>query len=475
MTSLMDLSNELKLLIITHLTAISPAPTTLSDTIYKYSEDFDSDSNLSRLPLIPIHAATPPTLVALSQTNTLFHSLLAPKLYATLTLQNKPTSGATVAKTASGEHARHVKTINYIAVVPLPADTFLPASIATEPQPSDFPEEVEYILSHLAQFPNLENVSIHFPFRLVELQDLIFNTEPTESALDIRTKESQEGWRALMTSSYTALAKNSPASFKSLILRNLVMKESSAWETEAWRSLLGSLTHFDVIVRGWENGAGWCLSAFNAYIPFIDNFDRYFFDHLANVTHLSIAANEKGPIGQEGDHTGPLHFDAKQMPYLQSISLDYVLISEAVLTLLQTHAKTVRTVHLKHAYAILSRWSQDLSWTEFFTSLLATTPFFPNLQTFIVESTLTGWEVDAEAKAAEEGETTGRLEGLERELLYIEFDGKYGIISTDANWRAYMPEHAEVKVRDWETYERFMQVIVANNEARGTGSINNRF
>jgi len=470
----MHLSNELKLLIITNLAAVSPPSTITAEATTDYD---DYEKSLDHLPHIPPHAAISQTLLALSQTNAIFRSLLAPTIYATLTLQNTVASGTAISKIAQGENARFVKRIDYIAAVPLPPYDVLELEEVdnnpSAPKPSDFPESVKHILSHLSLFPNLETVSIHFAAKLLSLQDNISNQDTLEDAEEILTAESREGWRALMTSTYTALAQNTPGVVKSLILRELIMKESSAWETVRWREFLGGLTKFDVSVRGWDNGAGWSISTFECYTDFWDNFDHYFFDHLTEITHLSIAANEDGPAGTGGGYTGPLSFKRHHMPHLHTIVLDYVLVGETVVTLLATHAKTLRSLHLKHAYAPRAWWFADLSWSGFFSSLLATTPLFPNLTSCVIETTLADWEVLAEADAVEKGETTGRAEGLEKELLYIEFSDKYGSICTDADWRKFEPDRAEKKARDWEAYERFLQVVEGNKKVMAGDHVSN--
>jgi hypothetical protein len=480
MASLMQLSNELKLLIIAELTAISPPSTATADAINEYDEDCGSQlGELEHVPPIPPYAGAPPHLFALYQTSSLFRTLLAPNIWEKVTLQNTPESGTFVSELAKSDRARFVKSIEYIAAVPLPDLVVMGGNnhLKTPPTGSEVPPEVDHVLSNLSFFPNLDSVNIHFPFKLHELMDNIEIQSDFEGTADeVQIAESTQAWRALMTSSYTSLARNAPGVVKTLTLRDLVVRESSAWETPAWRALLGGLTRFSVNVRGWDNGAGWQTCTFNMYTEFIDNFDHYFFDHLDNITHLSLAFSESGPAGPDAGYTGPLTFKKRHMPHLQSITLDYVFVGAAVLKLLQTHASNLRSVHMKHAYAMQSWWHVDLTWTQFFDALRATTPFFPNLQTFRLESTLTESEAIRESRADEwNDDMTQRITPApaddaeikskwHNQLLDAAFDDKYGYLDTDAGWREYQPERAQQKRSDWNAYQRFMQLVAAGDK-----------
>ena len=460
MALLMHLSNELKLLVISHLEAIL-----LTDSEMTSEYDEEGDGNEDDFPPLPPHSSISPSLIALSQTNSLFRALLAPSIFATLTLQNMSVSGATISAIASGEDAKFVKKIEYVAKVPFPDWDGKGAA----PKSSDFPYEAEHVLTHLSLFPNLETLSIQFPFHVESLREQIDGQDPLESAEVVREEEAKYGWRALMTSSYTAVAKNSVGVVKSLVLRNIVMKESSAWETEEWRSFLRGLTKFDVSMRGWDNGAGWATSTYDAYTDFIDNFDHYFFDHLDNVTHLTLSFNEWGTAGTGGGYIGPLCFKAKHMPYLQHLTLDFVIVGEVLVQLLRTHSKTIETIDMKHAYAIEKWWHGDLTWAEFFDALLANEPSYPNLRSCNIESPLLDWEAKDEARPDKPGEIRPRAVGIGRELLYAQISDKYGSILTDALWREHDPDKAEVKPRDWAAYEKFMLFVEANKQERKVG------
>ncbi|KAF2249369.1 hypothetical protein BU26DRAFT_551121 [Trematosphaeria pertusa] len=220
------------------------------------------------------------------------------------------------------------------------------------PAPSDFPSVVEDTLSNLPRFPKLERLSVEFPFGDEAITNGFYHAEAPEEPAQIEEREQRAGWRALMRNTYAAISSNGPGVVKGLSLRNIVAKESMAWITPGWRGFLGGLERFELSLRGGENGAGWCMSTNEGYQDFVGALGRLFFNHLGGATHLTGCFTDEGPAGINEIRLTALPFHAGQMPRLQHISLSYVFICPPFLTLLNSHAETLRSVRLEKCFAI---------------------------------------------------------------------------------------------------------------------------
>ncbi|KAF2112233.1 hypothetical protein BDV96DRAFT_460731, partial [Lophiotrema nucula] len=147
---------------------------------------------------------------------------------------------------------------------------------------------------------------------------------------------------SLIEQSYRALSRNSASSIKHLELKNVVAKKCSAWQLADFHTVLQGLSSFTISLRGGDNGAGWQINMVVGYLDFVSELNVYFFRHLSNVKHFSFAATGDGPPGIAGGlNNAALPLLEPHMPQLQSLSLDYIFISEDLSAFITAHSNTL--------------------------------------------------------------------------------------------------------------------------------------
>jgi hypothetical protein len=143
----MDLSNELKLLIVEFLDAEEVnIPERNEHNVEHYSTE--------RLPKANTN------MLSLSCVNRLLRSIVAPFLFRTVILRNTKTSGQSLQTLANGPYASLVKRIEYLGVTYFPVTDGGHGLSIYPPNMEDFPVEAEDVLANLHRFKNLETVRL---------------------------------------------------------------------------------------------------------------------------------------------------------------------------------------------------------------------------------------------------------------------------------------------------------------------------
>jgi hypothetical protein len=216
--------------------------------------------------------------------------MLLPTIYKDIVLRNNAESATRVASIIS-KYAHHAERLYFVGSAPGDKDDDFSDTEKV------FPDEVANILSDLSKFPNLQSLGVEFELGIDENGEMssnhwendfyMFGDE--ESEQDVVTAEANEGWRAMMAKTFNALARNER--LEELEIRNLVPKTVSAWSTDAFQNLLGTLDRFRISLWGADNGAGWRTNTLDSYGSFVDRMDQYFFGHLVKITELLLRAH----------------------------------------------------------------------------------------------------------------------------------------------------------------------------------------
>ncbi|MCJ1427117.1 hypothetical protein MMC29_005020 [Sticta canariensis] len=111
------------------------------------------------------------------------------------------------------------------------------------------------------------------------------------------------------------------------------------------------------------------------YPALMGKMDEYFFNHLANVTTLSIKAPEEMLLGLEWKNHKPLALKADQMPLLATLHLDYIFASPELIDFLVGHKDTLEELVLCNCYASPGGQAKNgIYWFQFFTSIFSAYP-----------------------------------------------------------------------------------------------------
>ena len=154
-----------------------------------------------------------------SCTSKYFRALLASYVFKTVTLCNKEKSGASIAAVAEHpELGKYVEGVRFVGYAPGDARREDPAFEDTE---HILPQIVADLLSNLRRFPNLGTLSVEFNYDFDDYHEweaegvnLISDVEEME---EVRQKEGEEAWRALMLKVWEAVCLNNGLVIKKLV------------------------------------------------------------------------------------------------------------------------------------------------------------------------------------------------------------------------------------------------------------------
>ena len=215
--------------------------------------------------------------------------MLAPNIFKTAILVNDEKSGSSVKAVAKSPHNVHVKDLHFIGSALGDAHTEEAAFSDTE---GVLPHSVEALLSNLQWFPFLQRLSIKFDYKFANFDEwnegLDLGTCP-ETPQEVLEAEASAAWRALMSRTFEALTKNKPPNFKHLEIRQLHSKHVSTFSDASFHEYLNHLEQFTLSIHG-ENSGEWMSCVSEEYPARMEMLDEDFFNHLANVTILSIKA-----------------------------------------------------------------------------------------------------------------------------------------------------------------------------------------
>lgn len=261
-----------------------------------------------------------------------------------------------------------------------------------------------------------------------------------------------------------------------LEIRQLFWKKVSSFSQAPFHDFLSHLEQFTLSIHGEDNGAGWNLNISQEYSALMRKLDEYFFDHLANVTILSIKAPEEGPLGlafepgpseQEETRHAPLTLKADQMPLLTTLHLDYIFASPELINFLVGHRDTLEKVILRRCYASIGGVAYNgIYWSEFFNSLSSACP--AKLRCFeLVDSKVPltsdeefGSEENEEEVPDEvrEARTILQQDPGRRLFPYAYLDDKYGNIFFDEE----KVLASFLKGEDQRNWDRLMELVERN-------------
>ena len=367
--SLVDLSDELHLNIIQQLLIHEEL---IHEKSLEGEQDRDDDFQYHR------------DLMNWSSTSQYFRNLLAPYIFKSVKLRNDEKSGASVHAVLKSPHGALVKEIYFLGAIPPGmsgsdsneddeplAEGFYAHSDKDEEEKSiiiTFPPVVDILLSDLQQFPNIESLSIGFTFPYDNPFDEYYDAE---GIVDNPEPEVARALRALITSTYETLLRNRAPRLRALEIRKFVWTFIEPYESPGFHHFLSHVEHFNLSVRGGENGAGWCVNTCDGYLACVARFDSLFFDHLASVTSLTLKYSYEGPIGLEGMRHGRLALKKEQMPLLKSLRLEHIFICQELLDFVLGHADTLEQLNLHDCKSSVNGLQENESfyWSDLFNPL----------------------------------------------------------------------------------------------------------
>lgn len=315
-----------------------------------------------------------------SSTSMSFRNLLAPYIFASVELRNENKCGASLNALATGQHAYLIKEINYYGSALGGANEESGSEGENERKSLQsvediFPETVGIVLSNLQRFPCLELLSIEFSYTYYDdLPEGIDLCSEEETEEQIKADEETQAWRALMAKTYDALANNKEIYAKGLELRDLIYKRPSTFTNQSFYDFLGRIETFSLSLRGEDNGAGWKINKAEEYSAFGSKLDVFLFNHLSQVTSVTIKASEEGPLGLPSANSWnqvPLALEKDQMPYLKKLHLEYIVLCPQLTHFLIGHTATLERLSMHHCFVetIGLMTEEDLSWYRLFNSL----------------------------------------------------------------------------------------------------------
>ncbi|MCJ1426070.1 hypothetical protein MMC29_003972 [Sticta canariensis] len=401
-------------------------------------------------------------LIKWSCTCSYFRNLLAPTIFKTAKLVNDEKSGSSLNAVAKSPHNVHVKDLHFIGSALGDAHSEEAAFSDTE---GILPRSVDALLCNLQWFPSLERLSIRFDYNFesmddwVEGLDLLAEPETPQQVLEF---EASAAWRALMSRTFYALTKNKPPNFKHLEIRQLHSKNVSTFSNAAFHECLNHFEHLTLSIHGEDNGAGWKSNTTQEYPALMEKLDEYFFNHLANVTILSIKAPKEGPLGLEGMNHVPLALKPDQMPLLATLHLGYIFASPELIDFLVGHKDTLEELVLCNCYASTNTYSglaiNGVYWSQLFTSLFSADPTqLRRLELVEGDMCLLDYEGFTEEQY-EEVLTVHRQDPERIALPYAYLDDKYGMLFYDEEESLA----AFVGGEDQRSWDRLMELVERN-------------
>ncbi|MCJ1262380.1 hypothetical protein MMC22_002250 [Lobaria immixta] len=318
------------------------------------------------------------SLINWSCTCSYFRHLLAPHIFKSVKLVNKENSGSSLIKVAKGQHNVHVKELYFVGSAL--GDVHSEATAFTDTE-GIFPRYVRDLICELQRFPSLEKLSLGFDYPPDDISargwvEHIF-TEEEETPEQVLEAEASLAYRALMSRTFSALTQNKPPHFKHLEIRNLIWKDVSTYKQAAFHDFLGRLEQLTFSIHAKESLEGWKLDR-----SLMGKLDEYFFNHLANITTLSIKDPVVDCLWLDQTTYAPLALKVDQMPLLTTLHLEYILATPELADFLVGHKYTLEEVILRDCYAstggsstyYLDEIDNGIRWSQFFTSLVSACP-----------------------------------------------------------------------------------------------------
>lgn len=297
-------------------------------------------------------------LRALCGTSRRLMAIFQEKAYYRMEFDESPESANRLLALASGPRAQFIGNLRYKPNDPGPVNGWESDGLSDKHDPEiTLSNEARQTLQSLHLFPSLERFYfdlshwglIDWPMAPTGFSDYAF----AESFGDYDT----EPWRILLEESLQALCK-SAGTFSQLGINSLLpttVEPYKVFQSDGWRSLLGSLKSFEIELAGViDEGAGSMTIAHQEFLAF---FPDSIFKHLSQVQTLRVAGVRQGVIGGYSDKE-PIKWSLVQMPHLTSFELEYARIHEELVGFLANHADTLERICLRNCLAVVKRdWS----------------------------------------------------------------------------------------------------------------------
>lgn len=304
-------------------------------------------------------------LINWSSTSSYFRNLLAPNIFdsdifKTLELsddENNASSLITVANSPYNVDVKELHFTSFKSVNFLDCEAILPRS-------------VDALLCDLRRFPSLETLGINLGpmfFSMRRSKDIL--RDEVETPEQVLRAEASAPWRALMSRIYSALAQNKSHHVKHFELIYLIWKTVSAFSDPAFHDFLSHIERFRIHICN----RYYCKrypDQLQGYATFMQELDEYFFNHLGNVTSLSIDAPPDGYLGLEGLNHAPLALHSGQMPLLKTLDLRNIIVCAELIDFLDGHNHILEEVELHDCYASPGGNTKiGIYWSQLFTCL----------------------------------------------------------------------------------------------------------
>ena len=214
---LIELQPELQLTI---ADALAPDYTGLHDDDVQPKYDANGQSAPSRDSQIRNRERESQTnILNWSCTSKYFRVLLASYVFKSVTLRNTEKSGASLhAVVQHPELGKYVREVRFIGYAPGDARREDPAFGDTE---HILPQSVADLLSNLRRFRNLETLSVEFDYNLSDYgeweEEGINPADDVENLEEVKQKEGEEAWRALMLRVWEAICLNDAPVIRKLV------------------------------------------------------------------------------------------------------------------------------------------------------------------------------------------------------------------------------------------------------------------
>ncbi|KAF2652981.1 hypothetical protein K491DRAFT_581603, partial [Lophiostoma macrostomum CBS 122681] len=407
----------------------------------------------------------------LSRTCKVLHILVAPLFFRSLVLRNSEKSGSSVLAVTKSPHAQHEQQLRYCGTIAMPESNVMrvgPEGVDSEPaapDPSDFPEAVEEVLSHLARFPRLETLTMEFKWDPESEDDEeammrgFYNFDDEEDDEECEEAEEEYAWRALMARSYSAVVKNTGTvpTLRCLELKDVVPRAMTVWKTPGFGPLLSQLEDFKISLRGGTNGDCGCLPILMAWPAFVESLETLIFDHLCNVQTFELGATWEGPPGLKGMRHVTLPLSSDQMPKLRVLKFRRCFIGPPMRDFISSHAATLESIELEDCASGFDSGLADdaITWAELFDRI--SRAGFRQLKEVIIPPTDVPLEYGADERSSPLVDLN-ELPANSRLFSYKSLDDKYGFAmdNEDANFAAY--EGGE----DQAAWDRLLAVLEEN-------------
>lgn len=421
-----------------------------------------------------------------SCTSRYFRNLLAPYILKSVKLRNDEKSDNSVDAVLKSPHAALVKEIYFLGTIP-PGTANSEDDEDDEPLAEGFPKEcdeaeeeqktinvtlplvVDNLLSDLRQFPSLESLSIGFTFPYDNPFDEYYEAE---DMMDNETPEAAHAWKALITKTYETLLRSEPPQLRTMEIRKFVWTFTKPYESQSFRQLLSHVEHFNLSVRGGDNGAGWCVNTCDGYLECVARFDELFFDHLTSATSLKLKAPEEGPIGLTGMRHARLALKKEQMPLLKSLHLEHIFICQELVDFVVSHTDTLEQVTLHDCKSSVNGLQDNdgFYWNHFFDALhradikkLSHLEIWPHSAALTFDETMYR-KYGSPKKPSEESEDVQQIrrvlsgDARRRVFGYAILNDKYGACDDDEEENQAAFERGDDQV----AFDRLMGIVDAN-------------